>query len=266
MLPPHEIYNLAAPSVVAASWDNPAETIDIVGMGALRLLESIRRFDPSIRFFQASSSEMFGLAETSPQCETTPFRPESPYAAAKAMAHAITGQYRQRYDLFACCGILFHHESPRRAPQFVTRKITQGVAAIVLGKIDQLTLGNLQARRDWGFAGDYILAMQRMLRHPEPGDYVIGTGQAHSVRDFAARAFQRVGLNWQDHVVVDRTLLRPNDPHVVVADPSRAREILQWQPKVTFESLVDMMVDSDLRAATGEFDHRSEYRRLRRAA
>jgi GDPmannose 4,6-dehydratase len=245
---PDEIYNLGAQSFVPASWKQPLFTGDTTGLGATRLLEAMRTVVPRARFYQASSSEMFGKVLESPQRETTPFYPRSPYAAAKAYAHFVTVNYRESYNLFACCGILFNHESPRRGKEFVTRKITNGVARIRLGMDHELRLGNLAARRDWGFAGDYVRAMWLMLQQDEPDDYVIGTGETHTVEEFVRIAFERAGLGWQDHVRVDPEFFRPAEVDLLLADPTKARDKLGWQPEVRFHELVGMMVDADLEA------------------
>jgi GDPmannose 4,6-dehydratase len=244
---PDEIYNLAAVSFVQFSFDHPLLTADVTGIGPLRILEAIRSAGRTgTRFYQASTSEMFGKVSETPQNELTPFHPRSPYGSSKAFAHHTTVNYRESYGLFAVGGILFNHESPRRGLEFVTRKITHHAAGIKLGKIQKLELGNLDARRDWGFAGDYVRAMHLMMQQPEPRDYVIGTGQTHSVREFAAAAFERVGLNWQDYVVVSNDNVRPADAMTLCADSSVARRTLGWQPKVPFDDLVTMMVDRDL--------------------
>ncbi len=245
---PDEIYNLGAQSFVPASWKQPLFTGDTTGLGAMRLLEAMRTVVPRARFYQASSSEMFGKVRESPQRETTPFYPRSPYAAAKAYAHYVTVNYRESYNLFACCGILFNHESPRRGKEFVTRKITDGVARIRTGQDHELRLGNLAARRDWGFAGDYVRAMWLMLQQDEADDYVIGTGETHSVEEFVRHAFERAGLRWQDHVRIDPEFFRPAEVDLLLADPSKARDKLGWQPEVSFQGLVGMMVDADLEA------------------
>jgi GDPmannose 4,6-dehydratase len=244
---PHEVYNLAAQSFVAASWQQPLLTAQVTGFGTANLLEAIRLVDPTIRFYQASSSEMFGRVVETPQRETTPFYPRSPYAVAKLYSHYLTINYRESYGLFACSGILFNHESPRRGLEFVTRKISDGVARIKHGLASELRLGNLQARRDWGFAGDYVDAMWRMLQQDEPDDFVIGTGEAHTVEEFVRTAFGRVGLDWQQHVVIDPKYFRPAEVDVLQADASKARKQLDWQPRVTFEQLVVDMVDSDVK-------------------
>jgi len=248
---PDEVYNLAAQSFVGSSWQQPLATSDITGLGVLRLLEAIRTVNPRIRFYQASSSEMFGKAQTVPQHEGTPFYPRSPYGVAKLFGHWITVNYRESYGIFACSGILFNHESPRRGLEFVTRKISDGVARIKLGLARELRLGNLEARRDWGFAGDYVEAMWLMLQQPEPKDYVIATGETHTVREFVELAFAHVGLDWRDHVVVDPALFRPAEVDLLVGDASRARRELGWRPRVDFPTLVAMMVDADLERLGG---------------
>ncbi|HEY8346561.1 MAG TPA: GDP-mannose 4,6-dehydratase [Symbiobacteriaceae bacterium] len=244
---PDEVYNLAAQSFVGTSWRQPLLTGDVTGLGVTRLLEAIRTVNPSIRFYQASSSEMYGKAQETPQNEKTPFYPRSPYGVAKLYGHWITVNYRESYNLFACCGILFNHESPRRGSEFVTRKISEGVARIKLGLARELRLGNLDARRDWGFAGDYVRAMWLMLQQPYPDDYVIATGETHSVREFVELAFAHVGLNWQDYVVVDPSLFRPAEVDALVGDASKARRVLGWEPTVRFPDLVAMMVEADLK-------------------
>jgi len=243
---PTEIYNLAAQSFVPTSWSQPLLTAETTGLGVTRLLDAIRQVDPSIRFYQASSSEMFGRVQETPQRETTPFWPRSPYSVAKVYGHWITVNYRESYDLFACSGILFNHESPRRGHEFVTRKITRTVAQIKLGLADELRLGNLKAKRDWGFAGDYVEAMWRMLQHDTPDDFVVGTGETYEVEQFVEAAFSHVGLDWHDYVVIDPKFYRPAEVDLLVADPTKAREQLGWQPRVAFEELVTMMVDADL--------------------
>ena len=244
---PDEVYNLAAQSFVPTSWGQPALTAEVTALGVTRMLEAIRWVNPKIRFYQASSSEMFGKVREVPQKETTPFYPRSPYGVAKVYGHWITINYRESYDLFAVSGILFNHESPRRGLEFVTRKITDGVAKIKLGMAKELRLGNLDARRDWGFAGDYVRAMWMMLQQDEPDDYVIGTGETHSVREFCELAFGAVGLNYEDYVVVDPRFYRPAEVDLLISDPSKAREKLGWQPEVSFQELVQMMVESDLK-------------------
>jgi GDPmannose 4,6-dehydratase len=248
---PHEVYNLAAQSFVPTSWLEPLLTADITALGVTRVLEAIRMVDPGIRLYQASSSEMFGRVQETPQNERTPFWPRSPYAVAKVYGHWITVNYRESYDLFACSGILFNHESPRRGIEFVTRKITHTVARIKLGMVNELRLGNLQARRDWGFAGDYVRAMWLMLQQDQPNDYVVGTGETHSVEEFVAEAFAHVGLNWRDYVVIDPSLFRPAEVDLLVADAAKAERELCWKPTIRFRDLVTMMVDADLEALTG---------------
>ena len=259
---PDEIYNLAAISFVMLSWNQPELTGEITGLGALRMLEAIRlsgSASPSrsnsgrgIKFYQASSSEMFGKVRETPQNENTPFHPRSPYGVAKAYAHYITVNYRESYGLFACCGILFNHESPHRGPEFASRKITIGAARIKLGLQKELVMGNLEPRRDYGFAGDYVRAMHLMLQAPEPDDYVIGTGQTHQIKDAARIAFERVGLNYEDHVRSDPQFMRPAEVDLLVGDASKAHARLGWEPKVSFEQLVQMMVEADLRLLKGE--------------
>ncbi|MYB25725.1 MAG: GDP-mannose 4,6-dehydratase [Acidimicrobiia bacterium] len=246
---PDEIYNLAAQSHVAVSFEVPEQTMQTTGLGPLRLLEALRSVGGSARFYQASSSEMFGSAPV-PQNEHSPLRPRSPYGCAKALGHCLVGSYRESYGLFAVSGILFNHESPRRGETFVTRKITRGVAEILAGRTGELRLGNLDARRDWGFAGDYVEAMWLMLQQDEPEDYVVGTGVAHSVREFCELAFGQAGLRWGDHVVSDPQFVRPAELDHLVADPTKAQRDLSWKPKVDFEGLVSMMLEAD-RSALG---------------
>jgi GDPmannose 4,6-dehydratase len=243
---PDEVYNLAAQSYVPTSWTQPVLTGEFTALGVTRILEAIRLVHPTARFYQASSSEMFGRVTETPQRETTPFYPRSPYGVAKVYGHWITVNYRESYNLYAVSGILFNHESPRRGIEFVTRKVTDGVARIKLGMAREIRLGNLEARRDWGFAGDYVDAMWRMLQQSSPQDYVIGTGQAHSVRELVEAAFSHVGLDWQEHVVTDPRFMRPAEVDVLLADPSKARKELGWTPKVEFRQLIAMMVDADL--------------------
>ncbi len=243
---PDEVYNLAAQSYVPTSWTQPVLTGEFTALGVTRILEAIRLAHPSARFYQASSSEMFGRVQETPQTERTPFYPRSPYGVAKVYGHWITVNYRESYGLYAVSGILFNHESPRRGLEFVTRKVTDGVARIKLGLATELRLGNLDARRDWGFAGDYVDAMWRMLQQPEPRDYVIGTGVSHSVRDLVEAAFSHVGLDWQKHVRVDPDFIRPAEVDVLTGDASKARAELGWAPTVSFRELVAMMVDADL--------------------
>src|SRR5919197_2960392 len=243
---PHELYNLAAMSFVPASWDQPMLTGEYNSQGVTRVLEAIRQVDPSIRMYQASSSEMFGKVRQVPQNEDTPFYPRSPYGVSKVFAHYITVNYRESYDLFAVSGMLFNHESPRRGLEFVTRKVTDGVARIKLGRADKLMLGNLDASRDWGFAGDYVKAMWSMLQQPRADDYVIATGISHSVRDLVEIAFARVGLNWEKYVRTDPKLIRPAEVEHLIGDSSKARTELGWAPTVDFAGLIGMMVDADL--------------------
>jgi GDPmannose 4,6-dehydratase len=243
---PRELYNLAAMSFVPASWDQPMLTGEFNSQGVTRVLEAVRVVDASIRIYQASSSEMFGKVREVPQRESTPFYPRSPYGVSKVFAHYITVNYRESYDLFATSGILFNHESPRRGLEFVTRKVTHGVARIKLGLDTQLSLGNLDAHRDWGFAGDYVRAMWLMLQQDSPDDYVVATGQAHSVRELVEIAFGHAGLDWQEHVRLDPALRRPAEVDHLIGDASRARATLGWAPSVDFRGLVTMMVDADL--------------------
>ena len=243
---PDEVYNLAAQSFVPTSWNQPVLTGEFTALGVTRLLEAIRLAHPDARFYQASSSEMFGKAVETPQRESTPFYPRSPYGVAKVYGHWITVNYRESYGMYAVSGILFNHESPRRGLEFVTRKVTDAVARIKLGKASELRLGNLDSGRDWGFAGDYVDAMWRMLQQKEPTDYVVGTGTMHTVRDLCAAAFGHVGLDWQKYVKVDPRFVRPAEVDVLLADASRARKELGWAARVDFEQLVHMMVDADL--------------------
>ncbi len=243
---PDEVYNLGAQSFVPASFEQPLLTGEITALGVTRLLEAIRTADPKIRFYQASTSELFGKVRETPQTENTPFYPRSPYGVAKLYAHWITINFRESYNLFACAGILFNHESPRRGLEFVTRKITHGVARIKLGLDRELRLGNLEARRDWGFAGDFVEAMWLMLQQARPEDFVIATGEDHTIREFCQVAFTRAGLNWEDHVVVDEKFFRPAEVQTLRGDPSKAFKELGWRPQVSFEELVGMMVDRDL--------------------
>jgi GDPmannose 4,6-dehydratase len=243
---PDEVYNLAAQSYVPTSWTQPVLTGEFTALGVTRILEAIRLVHPAAKFYQASSSEMFGRVTETPQRETTSFYPRSPYGVAKVYGHWITVNYRESYSLYAVSGILFNHESPRRGIEFVTRKVTDAVARIKLGRAREVRLGNLDARRDWGFAGDYVDAMWRMLQQPTPQDYVVGTGQTHSVRELVEAAFGHVGLAWQDYVVTDPKFMRPAEVDVLLADPSKARKELGWTPKVGFRELVAMMVDADL--------------------
>ncbi|MDB5064961.1 MAG: GDP-mannose 4,6-dehydratase [Chloroflexi bacterium] len=244
---PDEVYNLGAVSFVALSFKQAALTGEITGLGVVRMLDAIRTVNSRIRFYQASSSEMFGKVRETPQNEGTSFHPRSPYGVAKVYGHHITVNYRESYGMFACSGILFNHESPRRGLEFVTRKITNGVARIKLGLQQQLSLGNLSAKRDWGFASDYVRAMHLMLQQDEPKDYVIATGETHSVEEFCDRAFAHAGLDWNDHVVTDPRFLRPAEVDLLIGDAGRARDRLGWTPTTTFPELVAMMVDADLR-------------------
>jgi GDPmannose 4,6-dehydratase len=243
---PDEVYNLAAQSYVPTSWTQPVLTGEFTALGVTRILEAVRLVHPSAKFYQASSSEMFGRVTETPQNETTSFYPRSPYGVAKVYGHWITVNYRESYNLFAVSGILFNHESPRRGIEFVTRKVTDGVARIKLGLARELRLGNLEARRDWGFAGDYVDAMWRMLQQPAPRDYVIGTGRTHSVGELVEAAFGHVGLDWRRHVVTDPKYIRPAEVDLLQADPSKAQRELGWTPTVGFNELVAMMVDADL--------------------
>lgn len=243
---PTEIYNLAAQSFVPTSWGQPALTGDVTGLGVTRMLEAIRFVNPKIRFYQASSSEMFGKVLEVPQKEETPFYPRSPYGVAKVYGHWITVNYRESFDIFATSGILFNHESPRRGLEFVTRKISDTVAKIKLGKQKELRLGNLEAQRDWGFAGDYVRAMWLMLQQDHPDNYVIGTGETHSVREFCEIAFSHVDLDYKEFVMVDERFYRPAEVDLLISDPSKAKNELKWNPEVSFKQLVTMMVDSDI--------------------
>jgi GDPmannose 4,6-dehydratase len=243
---PNEVYNLAAQSFVPTSWNQPALTGDVTALGVTRILEAIRFVNPKIRFYQASSSEMFGKVVEVPQRESTPFYPRSPYGVAKVYGHWITVNYRESFGMFASSGILFNHESPRRGLEFVTRKISDGAARIKLGMAKELRLGNLEAQRDWGFAGDYVLAMWLMLQQENADTYVVGTGETHSVREFCEIAFAHVGLNYKDFVVVDEKFYRPAEVDLLISDPSKAHAQLKWEPSVGFKELVTMMVDADL--------------------
>jgi GDPmannose 4,6-dehydratase len=242
----NEVYNLAAQSFVPTSWKQPVLTGEFTALGVTRMLEAIRTVNPEIRFYQASSSEMFGKVQQVPQTEKTPFWPRSPYGVAKVYGHWITVNYRESYNLFACSGILFNHESPRRGFEFVTRKISHGVAKIKLGHATELRLGNLDSQRDWGYAGDYVRAMWLMLQQDQPDDYVVAMGETHSVRDFCEIAFSHVGLNWQDFVVQDPAFMRPAEVDQLIGNPAKAIARLGWEPEVSFKELVQMMVDADL--------------------
>jgi GDPmannose 4,6-dehydratase len=244
---PTEVYNLAAQSFVPTSWNQPALTGEITALGVTRILEAIRFVNPKIRFYQASSSEMFGKVVEVPQCETTSFYPRSPYGVAKVYGHWITVNYRESFNMFASSGILFNHESPRRGLEFVTRKISDGVARIKLGIAKELRLGNLESQRDWGFAGDYVEAMWRMLQHDKPDNFVVGMGETHSVREFCEIAFAHVGLDYNDYVVQDERFYRPAEVDLLISDPSKVRSVLGWEPAVGFRELVTTMVDSDLK-------------------
>ncbi len=245
---PTEVYNLAAQSFVPTSWKQPVLTGEFTALGVTRMLEAVRMVNPQIRFYQASSSEMFGKVQTVPQNEATPFYPRSPYGVAKVYGHWITVNYRESYKLFACSGILFNHESPRRGLEFVTHKVTYGVARIKLGLAKEIRLGNLEARRDWGYAGDYVQAMWLMLQQPRADDYVVASGETHSVRELCEVAFSHVGLNYQDYVIQDPKFIRPAEVDMLVGDFSKAKRVLGWVPTITFRGLIEMMVDADLEA------------------
>jgi len=251
---PQEIYNLAAQSFVPASWKQPVFTGGVTGLGVTRVLEAIRTVDPEIRLYQASSSEMFGKVREVPQCETTPFYPRSPYGVAKVYGHWITVNYRESYDLFACSGILFNHESPRRGLEFVTRKVTYHAAKIKLGLADTLPLGNLDSKRDWGFAGDYVRAMWLMLQQDKPDDFVVGMGETHSVEELCQIAFNCVGLNWRDYVTQDPRFMRPAEVDLLVSNPAKANRILGWHAETSFTELITMMVNADLRLVKEQYD------------
>ncbi len=258
---PDEIYNLGAQSHVRVSFDLPEYTADIAALGTLRLLEAMRHSGLKCRFYQASSSEMFGNSSEIPQRETTPFSPRSPYAAAKVFAHEITVNYRESYGIFACCGILFNHESPRRGETFVTRKITRGATRIKLGLQDRLYLGNLDAKRDWGYAGDYVEAMWLMLQQDEPDDYVIASGETHSVSEFLSATFSCLDLDWQEYVTIDPAYFRPTEVDVLLGDSSKARRLLGWVPRVCFLDLAHMMVEADMKKALEEKAVQDYYKR-----
>jgi GDPmannose 4,6-dehydratase len=257
---PAEVYNLAAQSFVPTSWNQPVLTGEFTGLGVTRMLEAIRQVDPTIRFYQASSSEMFGKVDVVPQNESTPFHPRSPYGVAKVYGHFLTVNYRESYGMYAVSGILFNHESPRRGLEFVSRKITDGAARIALGLATELRMGNLDAERDWGHAVDYVRAMWLMLQRPEAGDYVVATGIAHSVRDLCRIAFNRVGIDYEQHVVVDAALYRPAEVDHLRGDASRARAELGWEPTVTFEKLIEGMVDADVARHEARLDRSGEAR------
>lgn len=244
---PDEVYNLGAQSFVADSWPQPVYTAEVTGLGVLNILEAVKMVKPDARFYQASSSEMYGKVVETPQKETTPFYPRSPYGAAKVFGHWITVNYRESYDLFACSGILFNHESPRRGIQFVTRKVTDAVARIKCGLQTELRLGNLEAKRDWGFAGDYVKAMWLMLQQEKPDDFVVATGKTNTVCELVEIAFNHVGLKWEDHVIQDPAFMRPAEVDLLLGDPKKAKKELKWVPKVTFEELIKMMVEHDLK-------------------
>jgi GDPmannose 4,6-dehydratase len=249
---PHEVYNLAAQSFVPTSWNQPVLTGEFTALGVTRMLEAVRLIDRSMRFYQASSSEMFGKVKQVPQNESTPFHPRSPYGVAKVYGHYITVNYRESYGIFACSGILFNHESPRRGREFVTRKITDGAARIKLGLADKVSLGNLDAKRDWGYAGDYVEAMWLMLQQNEPDDFVVASGESHSVEEFAKKAFEYVGLDYKKHIVIDKSLIRPAEVDNLIGDSSKARSKLNWRRKVSFDELIKMMIDADLSALKKE--------------
>jgi len=251
---PAEVYNLAAQSFVPTSWNQPVLTGEFTALGVTRVLEAVRLVDPSIRFYQASSSEMFGKVRETPQTEETSFYPRSPYGVAKVYGHWITVNYRESYDLFACSGILFNHESPRRGLEFVTRKVTYNVARIELGLADKLSLGNLDSQRDWGYAAEYVQAMWLMLQQDTPDDYVVATGETHAVQELVEIAFSHVGRKWQDHVVIDPALVRPAEVDLLLGDPSKARHMLGWEPKTSFDGLVRMMVDADIALVREEIE------------
>ena len=244
---PDEVYNLGAQSFVPTSWNQPVLTADVDGLGVTRILSAIQKHKPDVKFFQASSSEMFGKVREVPQTETTPFYPRSPYGVSKTYGHYITVNYRESYDVFACSGISFNHESPRRGLEFVSRKVTDGIARIKLGLAKSLPMGNLDAKRDWGFAGDYVKAMWLMLQQEEPEDFVIATGETHSVKELVQTAFSYVDLDWEKYVVVDRKLIRPAEVDSLVGNPAKAKKKLGWKPEVSFKQLVEMMVDADLK-------------------
>jgi GDPmannose 4,6-dehydratase len=254
---PRELYNLAAQSFVPTSWEQPLLTGEFTALGVSRMLEGVRAIDPKIRFYQASSSEMFGKVQQVPQTEKTPFYPRSPYGVAKVYGHFITVNYRESYNLFAASGILFNHESPRRGKEFVTRKVTDAVARIKLGVQKKVAMGNLDAKRDWGFAGDYVRAMWMMLQQKTPGDYVISTGKSHSVKDLLKAAFSHVDLDWKKHVHISPKFIRPAEVEHLLGDCSKARRELKWKPEVSFEKMIEMMVDADMRRVSKEIQDRN---------
>ena len=249
---PDEVYNLAAQSFVGTSWNQPYLTGQVTGLGVTNVLEAIRSTKPAARFYQASSSEMYGKVMETPQSENTPFHPRSPYGVAKIYGHWITVNYRESFGLFGCSGILFNHESPRRGIEFVTRKVTNGVAKIKCGMAKELRLGNLEAKRDWGFAGDYVEAMWLMLQQDTPDDYIIATGETHTVKEWVEIAFRSVGLNWEDYVVIDPKYIRPAEVDLLLGDSEKAKKKLGWKPRVNFEQLIEMMVQQDLKKVMGE--------------
>jgi GDPmannose 4,6-dehydratase len=251
---PDEIYNLAAQSFVPTSWTKPVLTAQFTALGVTRMLEAMRLTKPDARFYQASSSEMFGKVAEVPQTENTPFHPRSPYGVAKVYGHFITVNYRESYDLYACSGILFNHESPRRGYEFVTRKVTDGVARIKLGLADEIRMGNLDAKRDWGYAEDYVRMMWMMLQQDEPDDYVICSGETHSVEELVRIAFEHVGLNWKDYVKIDQRFVRPAEVDLLIGDASKAKEKLGWEPRVSFSEMIKMMIENDLRMVQEEID------------
>jgi GDPmannose 4,6-dehydratase len=251
---PDEIYNLAAMSFVPTSWNQPVLTAEFTAVGVTRMLEAVRAVNPRIRFYQASSSEMFGKVKEIPQTETTPFHPRSPYGVAKVYGHWITVNYRESYDLFGVSGILFNHESPRRGLEFVTRKVTYNAAKIKLGLAKELRMGNLDSKRDWGFAGDYVKAMWLMLQQAEPDDYIISTGETHSVKELVEIAFSYLGMDFRDYVIMDERFIRPAEVDLLIGDSTKAQKVLKWKPEVNFEGLVKMMVDSDLKLLKKEYN------------
>jgi GDPmannose 4,6-dehydratase len=251
---PDEVYNLAAQSFVPTSWNKPVLTAEFTALGVTRMLEALRLVKKDARFYQASSSEMFGKVRETPQTEETPFHPRSPYGVAKVYGHFITVNYRESYDLFACSGILFNHESPRRGYEFVTRKVTDGVARIKLGLINELKMGNLDAKRDWGYAGDYVEMMWMMLQQDRPEDFVVATGETHSVKELVQIAFDYAGLDWEQHIKIDPRFVRPAEVDMLIGDPSKAEKLLGWKPQVSFQEMIKMMVDSDMRIVQEEID------------